>query len=129
MNKRIFLGAMLSASLLFSASSNADEFVNGYVAAENHEYSEAVQHWEKLAKKGDHKAQFMLGMMYHSGLIGNGPDEKTAVILYEKAAKGGNLVAQEYLAIGYREGWFGLKKSNSKASHWEKELAKAGEVR
>lgn len=129
MKNRFILGAMLSASLIFSGATQADEFINGYEAAEGHEYSQAVQHWEKLAKKGDHKAQFMLGMMYHSGLVGNGPDEKTAVLLYEKAAKGGNLVAQEYLAVGYREGWFGLKKNKRKARHWEKELAKAGDLR
>ncbi|MDH5546457.1 MAG: hypothetical protein OEZ43_12755 [Gammaproteobacteria bacterium] len=130
MKKHILIGAMLSASLIFTGAANAQEgFIDGFQAAENHEYQQAALQWETLAQKGDATAQFMLGMMYHGGLVNGTPDEKTAVVLYEKAAQGGNLVAQEYLAVGYREGWFGLKKDTKKARFWEKELEKVGELR
>ena len=126
--KKLMLSAMLSAALVVPGVVLADEFVKGFQAAEEHDYQQAVKKWEMMAQKGDHKAQLMLGMMYHSGLAGQ-QDEKTAVILYEKAAKGGNLVAQEYLAIGYREGWFGLKKDTKKARYWEEKVEQAGDLR
>ena len=126
--KKQLLSAALAAVLVLPGASFADKFIEGFEAAEAHEYKQAMKKWEAIAKKGDPKALFMLGMMYHSGIAGQ-QDEKTAVILYEKAAEAGNLVAQEYLAVGYREGWFGLKKDKKKASYWEKKVEKAGEFR
>ncbi|MDH5232316.1 MAG: hypothetical protein OEY38_19815 [Gammaproteobacteria bacterium] len=107
-------------SATFSVVS-ADEFVNGFIAAQDHEYQLAASTWEPLARQGHAQAQFFLGMMYHSG-IGGQLDEVAAVNLYHKAAENGNYNAQEYLAVAYREGWFGLKQSKKKARYWEKQL-------
>lgn len=126
--KKHVIGAALAAALVVPGAAMADKFIEGFEAAEAHEYEQAVQKWEAIAKKGDPKALFMLGMMYHSGIAGQ-HDEKTAVILYEKAAEAGNLVAQEYLAVAYKEGWFGLKKNPKKARYWEKKVKQAGEYR
>jgi TPR repeat protein len=126
--KKQIMSAVLAAGLILPGAVMADKFIEGFQAAEEHEYKQAMQKWEAIAKKGDPKALFMLGMMYHSGIAGQ-HDEKTAVILYEKAAEAGNLVAQEYLAVAYKEGWFGLKKNPKKARYWEKKIEKAGEYR
>lgn len=126
--KKQLVNAALAIALILPGIAMADKFIEGYQAAEGHEYKQAMKKWEAIAKSGDPKAMFMLGMMYHSGIAGQ-QDEKTAVILYKKAAEAGNLVAQEYLAVGYKEGWFGLKKDSKKAKYWEKKLQEAGDLR
>ena len=126
--KKQLVNAALAIALILPGMAMADKFIEGFQAAEGHEYQQAMKKWENIAKKGDPKALFMLGMMYHSGIAGQ-QDEKTAVILYKKAAEAGNLVAQEYLAVGYKEGWFGLKKDSKKAKYWEKKLKEAGDLR
>jgi len=126
--KKQLISLALAAALILPGMAMADKFVEGFQAAEEHEYKQAMKQWESIAKKGDPKAMFMLGMMYHSGIAGQA-DEKTAVVLYKKAAEAGNLVAQEYLAVGYKEGWFGLKKDSKKASYWEKKVKEAGDLR
>lgn len=126
--KKQLISLALAVALVLPGMAMADKFVEGFQAAEEHEYKQAMKKWESIAKKGDPKAMFMLGMMYHSGIAGQ-TDEKTAVILYKKAAEAGNLVAQEYLAVGYKEGWFGLKKDSKKAKYWEKKLKEAGDLR
>ncbi len=128
MNNKILVGSVLSTMLFFSMPASSDEFLNGFKAAEQHDYKVAVQKWERLAKRGDPNAQFMLGMMYHSGIAGE-QDEVAAVNLYKKAAEGGNLVAQEYLAIAYKEGWFGLKVNKKQAKYWENKVRMAGDFR
>lgn len=128
MTNKVFLGSLLSAALWFAGIASADEFIDGFKAAEQHDYKVAVQKWEPLAIKGDPNAQFMLGMMYHSGIAGQ-QDEIAAVNLYKKAAEGGNLVAQEYLVVGYREGWFGLTANKKQARFWENKVRSAGEYR
>jgi len=112
---------MLVGIMAGIGSAHADEFINGFKAAEAHDYKQAAKKWETLAKQDNGNAQFMLGTMYHSGVNG-APDEKTAVALYKKAAENGYYGAQEYLAIGYKEGWFGLKKDPKKAAYWMKAL-------
>ena len=126
--KKQLISLTLAAALVLPGMAMADKFVEGFQAAEEHEYKQAMKKWESIAKKGDPKAMFMLGMMYHSGIAGQA-DEKTAVILYKKAAEAGNLVAQEYLAVGYKEGWFGLKKNSKKAKYWANKVKEAGDLR
>ncbi len=111
------------AVFLFGGMSHmalADEFANGFIAAQKSDYAKAAAKWEPLAK--DHpRAQFLLGTMYHSGAAGQ-YDEKKAVALYHKAAENGVREAQEYLAVAYAEGWFGLKKDPRKAQYWQQRL-------
>ncbi len=99
----------------------ADDFAEGFYAAEQRDYKQAVTIWEPLAQQGHPDAQFNLGLLYHSGSNGK-VFEKKAVEWYHKAAENGHLQAQEYLAIGYKEGWFGLKKSAQKATYWTKKI-------
>ncbi|MDH5693954.1 MAG: hypothetical protein OEZ47_12700 [Gammaproteobacteria bacterium] len=111
------------AMLTLVGSVNADEFVNGFLAAQEHDYVKAAKKWEPLAKEGHAQAQFFMGMLYHSGAHGV-INEKEAVKLYHKAAENGNYLAQEYLVVGYQEGWFGLKKDSKKAQFWQAKLDK-----
>ena len=112
------------AAFLFAGMSHmahADEFANGFIAAQQSDYAKAAAKWEPLAKADHPRAQFLLGTMYHSGAAGT-YDEKKAVALYHKAAENGVREAQEYLAVAYAEGWFGLKKDPRKAHYWQQRL-------
>lgn len=87
-------------------------------------YSHAAQLLAPLARDGDPRAQFGLGLLYHSG-SGVVRDEEMALWLYHEAAKAGSPLAQEYLIVGYQEGWFGLRKDLKKATYWRKQLARS----
>lgn len=100
----------------------ADDFADGFVAAEARDYVMAAKKMAPLAKKGHPDAQMYVAMMFHSGSAGV-YNEKEAVRLYHEAAESGNAMAQEYLAAAYREGWFGLKKNVKKAQYWESRLS------
>lgn len=104
-------------------SVNANEYNDGFVAAESGDYKSALQQWGPLAEKGHAIAQFNLAMLYHGGL-GVNVNEAQALEWYKKSAKNGYYKAQEYLAVGYREGWFGLPKDAKQAAYWEKEIEK-----
>lgn len=99
----------------------ADQFAEGFEAANTADYKKAAKYFQPLAEKGHPDAQLFIAMMYHSGAAGV-VDEKEAVRLYHQAAESGNHTAQEYLAAAYREGWFGLKKDTKKSTYWESRM-------
>ncbi len=111
------------AALLFSAAGSclADAYSDGFIAAENHDYPQAVQKWGPLADQGNAAAQFNIALMYHSG-AGVVANEGEAVKWYTKAAKNGHRTAQEYLAAAYAEGWFGLARDQKMAQYWYSQL-------
>jgi len=90
--------------------------------AYRNDYGTAFSYWLPLARQGDARAQFNLGLMYHSGLFVE-QDEARALYWYHQAAANGIREAQEYLVVGYSEGWFGLDKDEAKAKYWEQRLA------
>jgi len=113
----------ISGALLFSsATAMADQYTEGYNSAYGENYSEAYSKWYPLAINGDPRAQFNLGLMYHSGLFVD-MDESRALYWYHKAAENGIREAQEYLVVGYGEGWFGLPRDPKKSRFWEQKLA------
>ncbi len=98
-----------------------DAYSRGYDQAVAGDYETAFATWLPLARSGDARAQFNLGLIYHAGL--HGPiDEQKAVFWYIQAARNGVREAQEYLAVAYREGWFGLRRDVRKADYWERRL-------
>lgn len=113
----------ISGALLFASSiAMADPYTEGYDSAYGENYSEAYSKWYPLAVNGDPRAQFNLGLMYHSGLFVD-MDESKALYWYHKAAENGIREAQEYLVVGYGEGWFGLPRDPKKSLFWEQKLA------
>jgi len=118
------LKALCIATSLISVSAGAiaDQYTEGYDSAFVENYSEAYSKWYPLAVNGDARAQFNLGLMYHSGLYVS-MDESLALYWYHKAAENGIREAQEYLVVGYGEGWFGLSRDHKKSQYWEQKLA------
>lgn len=117
--KFTFLGLLLLNQLAWGDAANLDQ---GMDALRDGYYSHAAQLLAPLARDGDARAQFGLGLLYHSG-SGVVQDEEMALWLYHEAAKAGSSLAQEYLIVGYQEGWFGLRKDPKKAKYWRKQLA------
>ncbi len=114
---------LLGLSLLLATLSvNADQYTQGYDSAYQGDYGTAYSMWLPLAMKGDARAQFNLGLMYHSGLFVD-QDESRALYWYHKAAANGIREAQEYLVMGYSEGWFGLRRDEQQARYWQEMLA------
>ncbi len=123
--KSLLLGSALLFAFSGTAADPADPYTQGYDSAYEGDYGSAYSYWLPLAMEGDARAQFNLGLMYHSGLFVE-QDEGRALYWYHKAAENGIREAQEYLVVGYSEGWFGLRKDPRKARYWEKMLAENG---
>lgn len=118
---RKLIGSALFALTFAAGTAAADEFADGFLAAEQNDYQSAARNWQPLAQDGHAAAQFNMALLYHSG-AGGQYDEARAVKWYHKAAENGHPVAQEFLAAAYAEGWFGLKKDKKQARYWEKKL-------
>ncbi len=114
---------LLALALLLTAfGAHADPYAQGYDSAYQGDYGSAYAKWLPLAMAGDARAQFNLGLMYHSGLYVQ-QDEARALYWYHKAAANGIREAQEYLVMGYSEGWFGLRPDARQARYWQDMLA------
>lgn len=87
----------------------ADEFGDAIAAFNKGNYAEAVQLLKPLAEKGDSRAQFKLGTMYHLGL-GVTENDQTAMEWFRKSAAQANADAQYQLGYMYTYG-FGVPKS------------------
>lgn len=72
-------------------------------ASFNENYAEAGVLWLSLAEKGDARAQFSLGELYHEGL-GIEADIDRAIHWYTRAAEQGHVDAQNNLGIIYADG-------------------------
>jgi len=81
-------------------------------------YIKALNTFYALAKKGDAKAQYNVGMIYANGK-GVKADISEAMQWYEKAAKQGNGSAQYNLAqLYYEKGQKGEPHTYEKAKYW-----------
>lgn len=90
------LGALLWSGL---AAAGLDEALENY---SNGDYKTAAKELQKLAKNGNDKAQFFLGVMYESGL-GVPQDKNKAEEWLAEAAKQGNDAARFHLNVMYEE--------------------------
>ena len=81
----------------------ADDFINGWRAYSEGNYTKALSKWLPLAKQGDADAQFNLAMMYYHG-EGVERDWKEAARLFRLAAEQGDALAQYNLGVMYHNG-------------------------
>ena len=79
---------------------------------------------QRLAEKGDAKAQYTVGLMYEQG-YGVTSDIKQAVAWFEKAAEKGEAKAQYRLGSLYYHGQ-GVPKDLQQAAEWYKKAAEHG---
>lgn len=122
LNKSMNIIKLLSFTLLvgLAAPGMANEYNEGFLAAESGNYGTAISKWGPLASSGHAIAQFNIALMYHGGL-GVPANEAEAVKWYKMSAENGYYAAQEFLSAAYEEGWFGLPQDQKKAIYWEQQ--------
>ncbi len=105
----------------------AEPLEEGSKAFDSGNYKLALKRLKPLAKKGNSKAQYVIGYMYSAGLKVSQSDKK-AFSWYAKSAASGNKYGQYYLAKAYAKGK-GVSKSKVKANEWYLKAADNGEVK
>lgn len=118
----IALAAILSAPMALPASAGMDEAMAAY---QSKNYSLALQEFSALARTGDPKAEYYLGLMYHygEGVTVSGAE---AAKWYRKAADHGVGGAQYQLGILYDQG-NGVKEDAAEAARWFRKSADQNE--
>ncbi len=87
-------------------------------------YAIALREWRPLAKQGNAKAQYNLGVMYRKGQ-GVPQDDAEAVGWWRKAAEQGHANAQYNLGLMYRKGQ-GVPQDDAEAVGWWRKAAEQG---
>lgn len=93
-------------------------------AYESGHYTAAADSWRELALAGDSDAQFLLGLLYDEGQLGNA-DANEAVRWYTLAAEQGHAAAQCNLGLCLYEGR-GTLRSHEQAAAWFERSASQG---
>ncbi len=124
--KKIIIIPLLLASLITPISWRGD-FDKGLAAALRGDYATALNEWMPLAKQGDVRAQFNLGLMYYNG-TGITQNYKRAVKWYIRSAEQGFAEAQNNLGVMYENGT-GTPQNYKTAMKWYTLAAEQGHAR
>lgn len=111
--------------LLVTTQTFAGLFEQGTLAAKQGDYARAVKTWRPLAKRGNAKAQYNLGLLYHQGL-GVRKNDRKAVRWWRRAAELGDAKAQASLGNMYQFG-LGVPRNNKAAAKWYQSAARKGD--
>ena len=122
--------AVLALSLvllgLLAPAARAD-FDSAERAYEQNDYPTAQQEFMRLAKEGDARAQFKIGLMYDDGdVMPQNPEE--AMRWYQLAAGNGNIDAQKLLAFFYYTGTHNVTRDEAESARWYLRAAQAGDA-
>lgn len=121
--KRYAIVVLLFA--LWPAAAFAD-LEKGLVRFEQGDYDGAYRELKPSAESGDVRAQYVVGVMYLSGL-GVEADDDRAHHWLRRAAEGGHVEAQVELARLYRDG-HGVSRDQGRMVHWYQQAAAQGHV-
>ena len=88
-------------------------------------YDGAMRWYEKEAKIGSAKAQFLLGVLYSEGVGSRSKDQSAAFSWFQKAAQQGHASAQYKLGSAYQFG-LGITRNISLAEKWYRRAAEKG---
>lgn len=107
---------LATTALHASAAAGDEEFDRGYEAFASRDYAQAVEWWQKAAKKGHPRAQNGLGVLYRDGDLGE-PDLPQAAYWFHRSAENGYVYAMYSLALLYRDGK-GVPRDDIEAHKW-----------
>lgn len=110
--KNLARSATLVVAFTTCALVQAQTFEQSLAAVERGDEVAAFTGFKKLGEQGNAKAQFNLGLMYHSGR-GVPEDDQQAMAWYRKAAEQGDADAQYNLGEMYRNERSTLKDEQS----------------
>ncbi len=122
--KRIILAICIIVSALSLSAQDTYEQAKKYY--KNKEYDKAVPMFQRLAERGDMKAQFVLGYCYKEGQ-GVAQDYTQAVHWYRKSAEQGDPDAQCSLGWSYFKGQ-GVPQDYTQAVYWYRKSADQGDA-
>ena len=118
--------ALVLGLLLVAAGPALAGFDDGMVAAGRGHYRAAFEIWLPLAREGDIRAQYNLGVLYDKGL-GAPQDYAEAARWYLVAAERGHLDAQANLGFAYEQGR-GVTQDYAAAAKWYRAAAERGDI-
>ena len=101
--RSLFTGVLVLLLGLWAPSPVAADFKAGADAALREEFDTALREWLPLAKAGDERAQYNIGLMYEHGR-GVPRDLQKAFKWYQRAAERGAVPAQHNLGAMYASG-------------------------
>ena len=111
--KRLAAILALALGLAFNALAGMEEGVQFYISGE---YDKALAEFKPLAEKGDAKAQYFTGFLFHHG-YGMKRDEAEAAKWFRMGAEQGEWQSQYYLGVIYEKG-VGMKQDLAAAHMW-----------
>ncbi len=117
--------AALVLVLAVALPAHAD-FDHATVAFEKGDYAQALAELRPLAKQGDPRSQYAMGVMAENG-FGMPKDLEQAAAWYRKAADQGNTDAQFNLGAMYEHG-IGMPVNYAQAARWYRPAAESGDL-
>ena len=100
-------------------------FMLNAAVAQPANYGDAMRWYEREAKKGSARAQFLLGMLYERGVPGHGKDLAKAHTWFLKAAEQGHPMAQYKVGASFHFGT-GVTADRAQAVSWYRRAAGNG---
>ncbi len=116
--------AFSGPSEFFQSLFGSTQFENGYAAFERRDYTTAMRLWRPLADQGDAEAQYYVGFLYDSGLLGT-TNSAEAVKWWRLAAAQDHARAQYQLGNAYENG-MGVLQNHVEALKWYCRAAEQG---
>ena len=117
----------LTAAIIFVLSGAAKaQLAKGLELFDRAQFDAAAQVLAPLAKDGDPKAQYVLGIIYLNKMV-QPPTETAALELMTSSGEAGFEKAQVELARMYREG-HGVQQDFAKSFFWSMKAAEGGDV-
>jgi len=116
---------MAALVLAVALPAHAD-FDHATVAFEKGDYAQALAELRPLAKQGDPRSQYAMGVMAENG-FGMPKDLTQAANWYRKAAEQGNTDAQFNLGAMYEHG-VGMPVNYAQAARWYRPAAESGDI-
>jgi uncharacterized protein len=129
-NETMFRFFAIKLSLIFalfnSTSVMSADIQKGLTAANQGNFSTALQEFRPLADQGIALAQYSLGVMYNKGMGVPRSSEK-AIMWWQRAAAQGFVIAQYNLGNVYHDG-LGVRRNYKTAIKWWKLAAEQGQA-